>query len=76
MREITVELTSVHNVTEQNFDDVVKKLDELYGVELRKEMGDDYNMWPSGLSLEEQHKNINESNDKIFFFKLRKPVEA
>jgi len=72
-KEITVELTSVSGVTPDNFDDVVKKVDELFGPKLQEVCGDmGVSVWPPDLDPEEQKKQFeNKKEIQLFFMKIR-----
>jgi len=68
MNEYTVELTSVHDVTKDNFDAVVAKLEELYGNTVTAKASG--GIWM--ISPEEQKKKLEEKDTiKLFFLKER-----
>lgn len=71
MKEITTELTSVTGVTKDNFDQIVNKIEELFGQKL-KEITDDeeFSIWIP--DIEEQKIKLEESDTiQLFFMKVR-----
>lgn len=77
MRDITLEMNSVHGVTKKNFDAVVSKLEELYedGVKkvMKEALGDDNgSIWPPEQSPEQQKKGLEEQDEiHLYFLKVR-----
>lgn len=74
-KEITVELTSVKGVTKDNFEDVVKSVERLFGPDLQEAYGDmmEASVWPPDCSPEEQKKAFAEKDEiQLFFLKVRK----
>jgi len=74
-KEITLELSSVSGVTKDNYEELVSKLEAMFGKEVKEAVGDfmDGSIWPDGMSPDEQRKGL-EDNDEIVlsFFKVRK----
>jgi len=78
-KEITVELTSVKDVTKDNFDDVVKKVEEMFGPKLQEVYGDmvEASVWLPDMSPEEQRRKQEQDGKEemvLFFVKVREEV--
>jgi hypothetical protein len=70
--EITVELSAVTGVTKDNFEEVVKKVEELFGKELEESGLGLLGIWPPDMSPEEQAKQFKEKDEiQLYFFKVR-----
>lgn len=70
MKEITTELTSVTGVTKNNFNQIVDKIEELFGNKLREMIGEELSVWVP--DIEEQKEKFKESDIiQLFFIKVR-----
>lgn len=73
-KEITLELSSVTGVTEENFDLIVAKLEEMFGKDIKEAVGDimESSIWPPDMSPEEQRKGLEKSDEiTLQFLKVR-----
>jgi hypothetical protein len=71
MKEVTVELQSVTGVNAENFDDVVKKLEELFSKDVEAAGLD--SIWPPDMEPENQRKSLDKDKEMtLVFMKMRK----
>lgn len=72
-KEITVEFTSVNGVNKENFDAIVKKVEELFGPKMTEVCGGLMDsVWPPDLPPEKQKERLEEEDEiELFFMKVR-----